>query len=117
MEGIVVGGNLRCLRKLAGTEYFPNMKDKLLFLESRSGNIEFIASCFTQLKQMGVFKQIKGLLLGTFSQLDEQWGSFMAEKIALQVLNDRLLPVARTMEVGHGTDSKCLIIGEYYKIR
>ena len=117
MEGIVVGGNLRCLLKLAGTEYFPNMKDKLLFLESRSGNIEFIASCFTQLKQMGVFKQIKGLLLGTFSQLDEQWGSFMAEKIALQVLNDRLLPVARTMEVGHGTDSKCLIIGEYYKIR
>lgn len=117
MEGIVVGGNLRCLLKLAGTEYFPDMKDKLLFLESRSGNIEFIASCFTQLRQMGVFKQIKGLLLGTFSQLDEQWGSFMAEKIALQVIDDRLLPVARTIEVGHGTDSKCLIIGEYYKVQ
>ncbi len=117
MEGIVVGGNLRCLLKLAGTEYFPNMENKLLFLESRSGTLEFIISCLTQLKQMGIFKQIKGLLLGTFSQLDEERGQATLDREVLRILNNRLLPVARTMEIGHGGDSKCLIIGKYYKIK
>ena len=33
IEGIVVGGNIRCFLKLAGTEYFPNLDNKVLFLE------------------------------------------------------------------------------------
>lgn len=117
MEGIVVGGNLRCLLKLAGTEFFPDVKDKLLFLESRSGTPEYITSCLTQLKQMGVFKQIKGLLLGTFSQLEEQWGESVVEQIVLRILKDPLLPIARTREIGHGLDSQCIIIGDYYEIK
>ncbi len=31
LEGIVVGGNIRCLLKLAGTKYMPDFKDKILF--------------------------------------------------------------------------------------
>lgn len=34
MQGIVVGGNIRCLLKLAGTEYWPDMNGKILLLES-----------------------------------------------------------------------------------
>lgn len=37
MEGMVVGGNIRCLLKLAGTPFWPDMQDKILFLESRGG--------------------------------------------------------------------------------
>ena len=29
MSGIIVGGNIRCLLKLAGTEYFPNLNEKI----------------------------------------------------------------------------------------
>ena len=29
MEGIVVGGNIRCLLKLAGTPYWPDMREKM----------------------------------------------------------------------------------------
>ena len=32
MEGIVVGGNIRCLLKLAGTPYWPDMREKILLL-------------------------------------------------------------------------------------
>ena len=31
VEGIVIGGNIRCLLKLAGTEYFPDMEEKSCF--------------------------------------------------------------------------------------
>ena len=34
MEGIVVGGNVRCFLKLAGTAYFPDLTDKILLIES-----------------------------------------------------------------------------------
>ncbi len=34
MDGIVVGGNIRCLLKLAGTPYWPDMREKILLLES-----------------------------------------------------------------------------------
>ena len=39
MEGIVVGGNIRCLLKLAGTPYWPDMREKILLLESFGGKL------------------------------------------------------------------------------
>src|SRR3989344_7467375 len=33
-EGILIGGNLNCLNKLAGTKYLPNFEAKILLLES-----------------------------------------------------------------------------------
>ena len=68
IQGIVVGGNIRCLLKLAGTPYFPDMKEKILLLEAYSGDEAKIITYFNQLKQMGVFQQINGLLLGTYTQ-------------------------------------------------
>ena len=70
MEGIVVGGNLRCLLKLAGTEYFPDMKGKILLLEAYGGETGPIATSFNQLELMGVFEQVNGILLGTFTRYE-----------------------------------------------
>ena len=39
MQGIVVGGNIRCLLKLAGTEYFPDVTGKILLLEAYGGEV------------------------------------------------------------------------------
>ena len=61
VEGIVVGGNIRCFLKLAGTEYFPDVTDKILLLEARSGNPAQIVTYFAQLEQLGVFKKVKGI--------------------------------------------------------
>ena len=71
MEGILLGGNLRCFLKLAGTPYFPDLDGKLLFLESLGGGPELIASLLAQLSQLGVFQKIAGLLLGTFTELSK----------------------------------------------
>ena len=39
MEGVVVGGNVRCFLKLAGTRYFPDLQGKILLLEALGGGV------------------------------------------------------------------------------
>ncbi len=116
MEGILVGGNIRCLLKLAGTEYWPDMTEKILFLEARSGQISQIITYFSQLKQLGVFEEINGLFLGTFSEL-ETCVLMPQVKDILGDYIDETIPVAMTKEVGHGADSKALVIGERISMR
>lgn len=111
MEGIVIGGNIRCLLKLAGTDYFPDCHDSILLLESLSGGMSRITAYFSQLQQMGVFDRCVGILLGTFTQLEQENG-IDAAPILLQRFVRRDLPIAKTKQIGHGADSKAIMIGK-----
>ena len=71
MSGIVVGGNIRCFLKLAGTEYMPDLKGKILLLESYSGTVAKMETYLCQLQQLGVFEKVAGIILGTFTQMEE----------------------------------------------
>ena len=67
-----------------------------------------------QLKLMGVFEQISGILLGTFMKLEAaEQKNAMLEYIKGCVGIE--LPIAVTREIGHGTDSKAIIIGKNFK--
>lgn len=110
MKGIVIGGNTRCFLKLAGTPYMPSFKHKILFLEGFSGNEERVRTYFTQLKQMGAFSEVNGVLLGTFTGLSGM-EDVSAAKILMEVCDNGKLPVAVTDEIGHGADSKAIVIG------
>lgn len=112
MSGIVVGGNIRCLLKLAGTPYFPDMREKILFLEARSGFVPQLSAYFSQLGQMGVLDKISGILLGTFSEA-EQRGIDVGALVRGYVRDG--LPVAKTGQLGHHADSKALAIGTLYR--
>jgi len=105
----VVGGNARCLLKLAGTEYWPDMQGKLLLLESMGGNAPRIITYFNQLHQMGVFDQTAGVLLGTFTEL-EKTDDTDAAALLRSVIGGSL-PVYKTKEIGHDKMSKAIIIG------
>lgn len=113
MQGTVVGGNVRCLLKLAGTPYWPGMQGKILFLEARSGSQAQMVAYLNQLKQMGVFEQVNGILLGTFLQLEkEETGISMADLVRRYA--GEKLPIARTADVGHRSGSRALWIGREY---
>lgn len=112
IEGTVVGGNIRCLLKLAGTKYMPDLTDKVLFLESMGGEAGLMSAFLNQLKQMGAFDKIKGLILGTFSKMQENNISPTIEELAVKIINTPNLPIAKTEEIGHGVNSKCIIIGK-----
>lgn len=108
IDGIVVGGNIRCFLKLAGTKYFPDLKGKVLLLEALGGDVPQISTYLAWLKQLGAFEKINGILLGTFTTLEKNGGDVC--KLVKEYAGD--LPIAKTNEIGHGNDSKAIIIGE-----
>ena len=116
MSGIVVGGNIRCLLKLAGTEYMPDFSEKILFLESLGGGVERAVACLSQLRQLGVFKRVKGVILGQFTYMTENNCKPPIEEIILREIENENIPIARTYEIGHSKDSKAIKIGEYYSL-
>ena len=64
MQGIVVGGNIRCLLKLAGTGYWPDMTEKVLLLESLHGTVPQMVTYLNQLvKILPMDKKRQPLLL------------------------------------------------------
>ncbi|OMD42109.1 S66 family peptidase [Paenibacillus odorifer] len=109
MSGIVIGGNIRCFLKLAGTNYFPDPSNQILFLESLSGRANKIVSLFAQLQQVRTFDKCAGVILGSFTEL-ERYNEFSIVEEYLKEISR--IPIVKTNEIGHGSDSKCLIIGE-----
>lgn len=116
MSGTVVGGNIRCLLKLAGTEYMPDFSEKILFLESLGGGVERAVACLSQLRQLGIFNRVKGVILGQFTYMTENNCKPPIEEIVLREIENENIPIARTYEIGHSKDSKAIKIGEYYSL-
>lgn len=114
MEGILVGGNIRCFLKLAGTPYFPDLTGKLLLLEAMGGMPNQMITYLAQLLQLGTFDRVNGILLGTFTKLEEMQ---LRRFIEQEVLNiSGTLPVAVTRDIGHGSDARCAWIGKEYRL-
>lgn len=113
LEGIVVGGNIRCLLKLAGTKYMPDFKDKILFLESFSGNSAKMVTYITQYKNLGVFNEVKGIILGEFTEMEREDLKPDIVEILKRVIGEINIPILKTRDLGHGADAKCIPIGKY----
>ncbi|PXW90970.1 muramoyltetrapeptide carboxypeptidase LdcA involved in peptidoglycan recycling [Streptohalobacillus salinus] len=111
VSGELVGGNIRCLLKLAGTPYFPSLHNKVLLLESNSGDENRIATFFEQLNQLGAYQEINGLILGRFSELD-QVNPKAVEQLIAPYLQEINTPLSRTFDVGHHAESKIVALGE-----
>ncbi|MBI5997724.1 S66 family peptidase [Clostridium perfringens] len=113
LEGIVVGGNIRCLLKLAGTKYMPDFKDKILFLESFSGNSAKMVTYIAQYKNLGVFNEVKGIILGEFTEMERENLKPDIVEILKRVIGEINIPILKTRDLGHGADAKCIPIGKY----
>lgn len=111
MEGVVLGGNIRCFLKLAGTGYFPDLTGRILFLESLGGGVGVTASLLAQLRQMGAFSRIGGLLLGTFTEMETSKAAPNVRQLVLEAVGNPQVPVAVTGLAGHGPDSRAIPIG------
>lgn len=111
LSGTVIGGNIRCLLKLAGTEYWPDMNNKVLLLEAFGGNIPKMTTYLNQLKQISVFERINGIILGTFTEMErENCNPSIVDLVKRYAGNN--IPIVKTNEIGHSSNSKAVIIGE-----
>jgi muramoyltetrapeptide carboxypeptidase len=123
-EGELVGGNLALVYALLGTPYSFDFKDKILFIEDIGENFYALDRMLMSLELAGVFKKIKGLIIGGMTNMGDEKenkdyeNSFDA--FAYEIVNQRIskydFPTVFAFPNGHIFDNLPLIIGENVKI-
>ncbi len=111
-EGPLFGGNLSVFQYLPGT--LPSfLKGAILFLEDCNEEISRIDKMLIQLKRLGVFDEIGGLLLGQFGDAPETGRpfEFSLPDIVAEHLDGRDIPVILNAPFGHGDKLYALPVG------
>lgn len=104
-SGKIVGSNLSLITSLLGTEYFPKLTDSILLLEDIHEEPYRIDRMFNQLRLANVFKQIKGIVLGNFTECtpkDPDTRSFTLNEIIIDYFQNKCkLPSIYNVNHGH----------------
>ncbi len=112
-EGILIGGNLSILLALSGSVSEPNYRDKILFLEDVGEYLYAVDRMLWTLKRSGKLAQLKGLIIGGFTELkdyDPPFGQSVPE-IILNLVKEYNYPVCFNFPAGHISDNQALILG------
>ena len=124
-EGTLVGGNLALIYALLGTTYSFNFKDKILFIEDIGENFYALDRMLISLDLAGVFRNIKGLIIGGMTNMgDEKENKSYEEsfdQFAYKIISERIskydFPTAFGFPNGHIFDTRPLIIGANIKMK
>lgn len=110
----ILGGNLAVFCALLGTEYFPDMRDKILLLEDIDEKPYKIDRMLNQLRLAKVFKGLKGIILGRFVDCYEQdpnKKTLSLGEVIEYYLKSLKLPTIYTFPQGHIKDFVTIPIG------
>ena len=103
-SGRIIGGNLALIVSLLGTDYIPDMKEKILFLED-IGELPFrIDRMLNHLRLAKVFSQIKGLILGSFidcHETDPSKRTLSLGEVVDDYLSNLKIPIIYNFPNGH----------------
>ena len=119
-EGDIIGGNLCTLNLLQGTEYMPNIENKVLFLEDddMAGKIflmEFDRN-LQSLVHMPEFKTVRGIVLGrsqvATEMTKEKWIKLIKNKPELANI-----PVVAGADFGHSTPIFTFPVGGHARVK
>ncbi|MGI9653063.1 S66 peptidase family protein [Chryseobacterium sp. RLHN22] len=125
IEGELIGGNLALVYALLGTKYSFNFSDKILFIEDIGENFYALDRMMMSLELAGVFKKIKGLIIGGMTNMgdekDNQQYEESFDEFAYQLISDRIskynFPVIFGFPNGHIKDNRPLIIGSEITVK
>lgn len=103
-EGEIIGGNLSLILSLLGTEYFPKMKDKILFIEDIDEAPYKVDRMLNQLTISGIVEKIGGILLGEFTdcvEKDSGKRTLTLDEVFNKYLGELPFPVIKNFPHGH----------------
>ncbi len=117
VEGILTGGNLSMIQTLIGTEFYLTTSDKILFLEEVDEYPYRIDRMLRHLYLAGVFKNIKGLILGDFSMIPQENGfPYDIKNMVESLLPSTIDFVLYNFPAGHDKLNYPIVIGLPAKI-
>ena len=115
-EGKIVGGNLCTLNLLQGTEFMPDLKKSVLFIEddelTSPSNFDRDLQSLIHQKH---FDKVKGIVIGKF-QLKSGVSEDLLKKIIQSKRELASIPVLYNLNFGHTTPHICFPIGGFVKI-
>ncbi len=116
-EGKIIGTNLGCMMYLLGTEYLPNMEDKILLIESYKTSPNECQRRFAHLKQYGIFDKIKGIVIGYNYDLQKNQDTYpQMEDILLEYTKEYDFPIIKCNDFGHKIVNSVIPIGVNMKV-
>ena len=112
-KGILIGGNLSLLAALAGTEYLPDAKGKLVFMEDIGEKPYRIDRMLTQLRQAWGLNQAAGIAMGIYADCQPREGepSLSLEETVRDRTENLDIPAIYGLSFGHIDDQCTLPVG------
>lgn len=109
--GRIVGGHVRCLNALQGTQYWPGFDDAILILEEDAEtNPPLFDRQLQSLIHQSDFKYVKGILIGRFQKETK-----MTKELLNKIINTKKelqnIPVIANVDIGHTTPQATMPIG------
>jgi muramoyltetrapeptide carboxypeptidase len=117
-SGILVGGNLSLLAHLIGTSSDIQTKNKILFIEDVGEYIYNVDRMMYQLKRSGKLENLKGLIIGKFSEPKDTTIPFgqTTDEVIKEIVKDYDYPVCFGFPVSHDKENCALKIGVKCKL-
>ena len=110
---ILAGGNLSLIYNLMGSGIKNCLKGKILFIEEKGEYLYSFDRMITGLALAGVFKDIRGLIIGGLTDMKESDVKYScgAADIIMDCVKDYSYPVAFDFPAGHISDNRALVLG------
>lgn len=101
----ILGGNLSLISPLIGTDYLPDFRDSILFLEDCYEEPYKIDRLINHLKLAGIFQQVREIWLG--EPMATKFNIALLEKIT----EDLEIKLVTDIKVGHGETKLTIVLG------
>jgi muramoyltetrapeptide carboxypeptidase len=118
-SGILVGGNLSLLIAVSGSVSDLDYSDKILFIEDVGEYLYAIDRMMRCLKRANKLKQLKGLIVGGFTEVKDNeipFGQTVPE-IIMEVVKEYDYPVCFDFPAGHIPDNCSLVLGKTINLK
>lgn len=110
-SGRVVGGHVRCLNALQGTQYWPGLENSILILEEDAEiNPPLFDRQLQSIIHQSDFGGVKGILIGRF-QKETKMTQELLQKIVDTKEELKNIPIIANVDFGHTTPLATLPIG------
>jgi hypothetical protein len=110
-EGPLLGGNLSMFTRLLGTPFMPDLEGAILVFEDVGERPYRLDRMWTHLELAGVFRQIKGIALGSFTHCEERDASYNSVDVLRDLAVATGLPCATGFPIGHGDVNEPVPLG------
>jgi muramoyltetrapeptide carboxypeptidase len=101
-RGRIIAGNLGTMLLLAGTPYWPDLRGAILCVEEDENETPAtVDRCFTQLRHLGVYDVIAGLVVGRFPPTVGFSKEDSLEEILLTATRGCTFPIGIDFDFGH----------------